>query len=174
MRALGGESRRDDEKLTLAEASEDMVRRDVAAQAPRRFPHDLVTDLVPKGGVHLPQATQQDEDQGERCRSLAAAQRLLQPPLRKRPVGKTRQGIVERIAGDISLAVGDRLLHRVERGRQTAELLAAGCLHRRVITAVLNALRRTHELAQRTRSAPPEEHAYHGRQHDGHAVDEQK
>src|SRR6185437_4809572 len=70
-RALDGETRRDHEEPALSEACQHMLAGNISTQAPPRFPHHLVTDILSKRRADLPHAAHENEYEGERLQAFS-------------------------------------------------------------------------------------------------------
>ncbi len=84
-------------------------------------------------------------------------QQFLQRAFRVHAVRQSGERIVMCVMTDARLAFGDVLLHDVEGGRKTAELITAAHIDGLVVGAGLDALRRTHQFADGTRGTAAEQ-----------------
>ncbi len=78
------------------------------------------------------------------------------------------------LVSDIGFALGDRALHRVERSRQTAELIRARGLDGHFVATLLDTMSRRDELSDRTGGAAAQKRADQDRQHQRDSVDHQQ
>src|SRR5580692_12919299 len=100
-------------------------------------------------GVDVVDIAQIDENQSEVRGTHYRGDELLELALGHDAVGQTSERVVIDMMGNVSLALRDVPLHRVERRCQAAELIATGHVDRGPVVPLLNAARRKHKLANR-------------------------
>ncbi len=165
---------RDDEKLALGDACDQVDRGRILAQAAGGLAQHVIAHVMTEGAVDLPQIAHVEQQQSRRHAWLHRAHQLLEPTLRHREVRQPADCVVVDLVGDVGLAFRDRSLHRVERSGEAAELFAAGGLDRDFVPALLDAVSRFHELADGTGRAPAQHRADEGCKHEGDAIDDEQ
>ena len=108
------------DELVTAEVPEHLLVVEALAQCRSRELHHVVAGPMAERGDDAVQAIEADAHDAQR---LAARDRIAQQADREIAVRQAREAVVVCLMKDVPLAIGDRVLHRVEAARQLAELV---------------------------------------------------
>src|ERR1700723_4531970 len=126
----------------------------VLPKTPRGLLQYFIAYVMSERGVDVMNVAEIYENQREVPRPYYRGNEPLELALSHDAVRQTGERVVIDMMGNVGLALRDVPLHRVERQRQAAELIAARHVNRGLVVSLLNAARRKHELANRPRRAP--------------------